>query len=255
MSEEKSNVKDYNEKISKESIAKMIDHTLLKPTASEKEILTLCNEAKENKFASVCVNPRWLPCVAANLYESGVKICTVVGFPLGANSTWVKAEEAAHSIFVGADEIDMVADIGSLLAGCYQAVKTDIETVVLACRDSARKTGRNVVVKVIIETCYLSDEQIKTACRLVCEAGADFVKTSTGFGVPSVDLNGNQVPSGATVHAVELMSASLKEYCPDNSVKIKAAGGIKSAEFALQLIKAGASRIGTSSGIKILSEL
>ena len=157
MSEEVSKINDGNEKktLSKESIAKMIDHTLLKPTATQEQIISLCKEAVENNFASVCVNPRWIPCATANLYETGVKVCTVVGFPLGANSTWVKAEEASHSIFVGADEIDMVVDIGSLLSGCYDAVKTDIETVVAACRDSARKAGRNVIVKVIIETFLL----------------------------------------------------------------------------------------------------
>ncbi|MDE4541602.1 deoxyribose-phosphate aldolase [Thermoanaerobacterium sp. R66] len=212
-------------------IAKMIDHTLLKPDATDSDIKKLADEAKEYGFASVCVNPCHVKLVADVLKNSDVKVCTVIGFPLGANTTETKVFEAKEAISNGANEIDMVLNIGKLKSGDYDYVKKDIEAVT-----KVAKSFGEIIVKVILETCYLTDEEKVKACEITVDAGADFVKTSTGFG-----------SGGATVHDVELMRKTVGE-----NFGVKASGGIRTADFAKEIVKAGANRIGTSSGIQIV---
>ena len=211
------------------SLNKMIDHTLLKANATRAQIEKLCDEAVENDFASVCVNTCWVPMAASRLAGSPVNVCTVVGFPLGAMAPASKAAEAARAVADGADEVDMVINIGWLIAGEDDAVRADIAGVVEAAQ------GR--CVKVILECCLLTDEQIVRACELSVEAGAAFVKTSTGFS-----------SGGATVKDVALMRKTVGGRC-----KVKASGGIHTAEEAQAMVDAGADRIGTSSGIAIVA--
>ena len=208
----------------------LIDHTILKATATRADIERLCDEAIEHSFASVCVNTCWVPLCAERLANSEVEVCCVVGFPLGAMATDPKAYEARWAVDNGADEVDMVLNVGWLLAGEDDAVRADIAAVVEGAQ------GR--CVKVILETCYLNDEQIERACRLSVEAHATFVKTSTGFGT-----------GGATVHDVALMTNAV-----NGAAKVKASGGIHTAEEAAAMVEAGADRIGTSSGIAIVAE-
>lgn len=208
----------------------LIDHTILKATATRADIERLCDEAIEHNFASVCVNTCWVPLCAERLANSEVEVCCVVGFPLGAMATDPKAYEARWAVDNGADEVDMVLNVGWLLAGEDDAVRADIAAVVEAAQ------GR--CVKVILETCYLNDEQIERACRISVEAHATFVKTSTGFGT-----------GGATVHDVALMTKAV-----NGAAKVKASGGIHTAEEAAAMVEAGADRIGTSSGIAIVAE-
>ena len=210
------------------SVNTYIDHTLLKPDASWKDIENLINQAKKYQFASVCVNPTWVKQAAQALVDSPVKVCTVVGFPLGATTSVVKAFETKEAIQNGADEIDMVINIGALKSGNLQAVEDDIRAVVDA---SGQK-----VVKVIIETCLLTDDQKVEACQLAKLAGADFVKTSTGFST-----------GGATIEDVQLMREVVGPL-----MGVKAAGGTRSYQDALAFIEAGANRIGTSSGVAIM---
>ena len=214
----------------REQLAKMIDYTLLKPDATKDDIIKLCKEAIKYNFASVCINPIYVSLVTKLLKGTPVKVCTVIGFPLGANTPEVKVLEAKNAIEKGAQEIDMVINIGALKSGNYELVKKDIMAVVKV----AKK--RNVVVKVILETGLLIDEEIVTACKLAKRAGADFVKTSTGFG-----------PFGATVHNVKLMKKVVGK-----GMGVKAAGGIRSCKDALMMIKAGADRIGASAGVEIV---
>ena len=211
-----------------EEIAKYIDHTLLASNATEDKIVQLCKEAKEHSFASVCVNSCWTKLCAEQLKESDVSVCTVVGFPLGAMKSESKAFEATTAIQDGADEIDMVINVGFLKEGRLDAVERDIALVREACKDK--------VLKVILETCLLSDEEKETACRLAMNAKADFVKTSTGFST-----------GGATVKDVALMRSVVKE-----SLGVKASGGVRSYETAIAMISSGATRLGTSSGIAIV---
>lgn len=213
-------------------IAKMIDHTLLKPDATDSEIKKIADEAKEYGFASVCVNPCHVKLVADALKDTDVKVCTVIGFPLGANTTETKVFETKEAILNGANEIDMVLNIGKLKSGDYDYVKKDIEAVT----NTAKSFGE-IIVKVILETCYLTDDEKVRACKITVDAGADFVKTSTGFG-----------SGGATVHDVELMRKTVGE-----NFGVKASGGIRTADFAKEIVKAGANRIGTSSGIQIVT--
>ena len=208
-------------------IARMIDHTLLKQDASSEAIVKLCEEAKQYHFASVCVNPCWVSLCVETLKGTGVKVCTVIGFPLGANTSEIKAQEAALAIKQGADEVDMVINIGALKEGNTDYVYQDILAV--------RKASEGKILKVIIETSYLTDEEKKTVCKLAAKAGADFVKTSTGFS-----------NAGATAEDVKLM----KE---ESGIKVKASGGVRTKEDALKMINAGASRLGASAGIKIVS--
>lgn len=213
------------------SIAKYIDHTLLKADARKEDIEKLCSEAFHNGFASVCVNSCWVPLVSELLAGTDVKVCTVVGFPLGAASANAKAAEAADAVKNGADEIDMVINIGMLKSGMMEAVEDDIKEV--------RNAAKGKILKVIIETCLLSDDEKKAACRAAADAGADFVKTSTGFST-----------GGATVHDVALM----KEAVSARGLKVKASGGIRNYKDAKAMIDAGADRIGASAGIAIVKE-
>lgn len=210
-------------------INQYIDHTLLKPESTQEQIDHLLSEAVEYQFASVCVNPTWVAHCAKTLAGTGVKVCTVVGFPLGANTSSVKAFETKDAIANGADEIDMVINIGQLKSGQYEVVKADIRAVVEASQDK--------LVKVIIETCLLTNDEKVKACQLAVSAGADFVKTSTGFSA-----------AGATVEDIVLMRETVGP-----NIGVKAAGGARSYEDAEAFIEAGATRIGTSSGVAIVS--
>lgn len=212
-----------------ENMNKYIDHTLLSADAVEKDIKVLCEEAKEYDFMSVCVNAGWVKQSAELLKDSDVKVCTVVGFPLGATSTEAKAFEAKQAVKDGATEIDMVINIGQLKSGHDDFVKNDIETVVNATKGEA-------ITKVIIETALLTDEEKVRVCELAKEAGADFVKTSTGFST-----------GGATIEDVKLMRETVG---PD--IGVKASGGVRDYESAVEFINAGATRIGASSGIAIV---
>ena len=209
------------------NLASYIDHTLLKPIATKNDILHLCDEAKQYHFASVCVNPCWVSLCAETLKGSGVKVCTVIGFPLGANTTHIKAEEAAQAIKNGAEEVDMVINIGALKEGNKEFVYQDILAV--------RKASEGHILKVIIETSYLTDKEKEIVCKLAAKAGADFVKTSTGFS-----------SAGATAEDVKLMKEA-------SGIKVKASGGVRTKEDALKMIEAGASRLGASASIKIIS--
>lgn len=215
-------------------LARYIDHTLLKATATSADIRKLCAEAREHSFYAVCVNPVYIPLCASELAGSGVKIATVCGFPLGAISSEQKAVEARLSAEMGADEVDMVIHIGAALENDWQAVEADVKAV--------RKAIPDRVLKVIIETCYLSDEQKRGATAAAIRAGADFVKTSTGFGT-----------GGATLEDVRLMAEVIAELNPDHKVEIKAAGGVRSPEDAAAMIAAGATRLGTSGGVALVS--
>jgi deoxyribose-phosphate aldolase len=212
------------------NLAKMIDHTLLKPDATPEQIAQLCFEARKYQFASVCVNPTWVKLCAQLLEGSPVKVCTVIGFPLGATASEVKAIEAEKAMDQGATEIDMVINIGALKARELEFVAQDIRGVVNAVH------SRNNLVKVILETVLLTDEEKTIACLLSKEAGADFVKTSTGF-----------AGGGATVHDVALMRRVVGP-----EIGVKASGGVRTYEDAESMIKAGATRIGASAGIKIM---
>ena len=211
------------------NIAKTIDHTLLKPEATAADIQALCREAKQYGFASVCVNTCYVKLASELLRGSGVKVCCTVGFPLGAMAPKAKAFEASQAVADGAEEVDMVLWIGALRQGNTAAVQADIEGVVNACHPRA-------IVKVILETCLLTDAQIETACRLCVAAGADYVKTSTGFST-----------AGATAEHVALMKRAV-----GGRAKVKAAGGIRTYEDAKRMIDAGADRIGASAGIAIV---
>ncbi|MEI3607564.1 deoxyribose-phosphate aldolase [Pseudogracilibacillus sp. SE30717A] len=207
----------------------MIDHTLLKPESTKEEIEKICEEAVEFQFATVCVNPYWVPTAATALKGSNVGITTVIGFPLGATSAFAKAAEARDAIAAGATEIDMVINIGAMKSGNYDAVRKDIEGVVLA-------ANKQAVVKVIIETGFLTDEEKKKACTLSKMAGADFVKTSTGFG-----------PGSATAEDIALMREAVGP-----EMGVKASGGVRDLDTARRMIAAGANRLGASSGKEIV---
>ncbi len=215
----------------KANIAKTIDHTVLKATATAEQIRELCAEARAHRFASVCVNPRWVSLAAKELSGSEVITCAVIGFPLGANASEIKAEEARLAVKQGAQEVDMVIDLGSMKAGDHKAVEDDIRAVV--------KAAGKATVKVIIETCYLSDDEKRIACEIAKKAGAHFVKTSTGFG-----------SGGATIEDVKLMRKDVGD-----SMKVKASGGIRSYHDAISMLEAGADRLGSSSGVSIVAEL
>lgn len=210
-------------------LAKYIDHTLLKTDAQRADVTKLIEEAKAYHFASVCVSPIWVSYVSEALRDTGIKTCTVIGFPQGATPSAVKAFETKQAVADGADEIDMVIAVGKLKDGDDAYVKADIEAVVRVARGKA-------LTKVIIETCLLTDEEKRRACLLAKEAGADFVKTSTGFAA-----------GGATAADVKLMRESVGE-----AMGVKAAGGVRSRADAEAMLAAGATRLGTSSGVKIV---
>lgn len=209
-------------------INKLIDHTILKPDATKEEVQRVCAEAIQYHFASVCVNSCYTRLVHETLKGTGVKTCTVVGFPLGATS--VKPLEASRAVFDGADEIDMVMHLGALKQKDYRAVRMDMESVIEA--------SEYALVKVIIETCLLTDDEKKRACELAVLAGADFVKTSTGFST-----------GGASAEDVALMRQTV-----GSDIGVKASGGIRTLEDALRMVEAGANRIGTSAGIAIVTQ-
>ena len=206
-----------------------IDHTILKANATESDVAQLCEEARQHEFFSVCINSAWVPVARKLLEGSAVKVCSVIGFPLGAMSTAAKVFEAKQAVADGADEIDMVINVGWLKDGKDEAVREEIRAIKTAV--GAR------VLKVIIETCYLSDAEKVRACELSVAAGADFVKTSTGFGT-----------GGATVEDVRLMLDTVKE-----KALVKASGGVRDAEAAKKYIEMGVMRLGTSNGIKIVA--
>lgn len=214
------------------NFATYIDHTLLKADAKKNAIETLCEEARKYSFASVCVNPTWVKTAAAALEGSPVKVCTVIGFPLGASTSEVKAFETENAIANGANEIDMVINIGALCNGDDEVVKKDIEAVVSAAKGKA-------IVKVIIETSLLTDKEKRKACELSVLAGVDFVKTSTGFST-----------GGATEEDVKLMRAVVGP-----EMGVKASGGVRNLEDMKKMIDAGATRIGASSGVQIMQGL
>lgn len=217
--------------MNKKQMAAMIDHTILKAVAKRDDVEKLCEEAKANNFASVCVNPIHVPLAAKLLKDSSVEVCTVVGFPLGATSHELKAQEAAWTVKEGATEVDMVIDIGAAKEGRFDDVEADIAGVVAA--------SKPAIVKVILEVCYLTEDEIVACCKAAVRSGAHFVKTSTGFG-----------DGGATVEAVALMRKTVG---PD--IGVKAAGGIRTAKDALAMVEAGANRIGCSAGLAIMAEL
>jgi deoxyribose-phosphate aldolase len=211
-------------------LAATIDHTILKPEATQQQIATLCAEARRYLFASVCVNPTHAEFASAQLAGSPVKVCTVIGFPLGANASLAKVYETDLAIKHGAREVDMVINIGAVKAGLHAIVERDITAVVeAACRG-------NALSKVIIETALLTDDEKLTLCSIVTNAGADFIKTSTGFST-----------GGATIDDVKLMRANIGK-----AVKVKASGGIRDIQTALAMLAAGAERLGTSSGVALV---
>lgn len=218
--------------ISKKQFARMVDHTLVKPDASKKDITNLCMEARKYRFASVCVNPAYVSLAAGILDKTNVRVGTVIGFPFGATPFEVKAFETENAACNGAQEFDMVMNIGALKSGDHQLVARDIANVVRA----AKKNDTNLTVKVILETGFLTDEEKVIACKIAMEAEADFVKTSTGFG-----------PGGATIHDVKLLRNTVGV-----SLGVKASGGIRTLEKAMAMIEAGADRIGTSAGVAII---
>ncbi|MEM2935779.1 MAG: deoxyribose-phosphate aldolase [Candidatus Bathyarchaeia archaeon] len=218
--------------ISKEQLAGMIDHTLVKPNATRDDILKLCEEAKRYGFGCVCVNSFYVPLAVKLLEGTDVRVCSTVGFPFGAVVPEIKALEAKGAVEVGARELDMVINLGALKSGDYETVKRDIKTVV----EAARSINSEVTIKVIIEAGYLTDKEKVVACKIAKEAGADFVKTSTGFA------------GGATVEDVKLIRRTVGK-----KMGVKAAG-IRTLKDALAMIEAGANRIGTSSGVSIIEE-
>ncbi len=210
---------------------KFIDHTLLKPEAKIEQIKTLCEEAKEHDFMSVCVNPFFVPVARKLLEGSSVKVCTVIGFPLGANTPSVKVYEAKKAVEDGADEVDMVQNISMAKEHDYEFIENEI-------RQIKEAVGPDIVLKVILETCLLTDDEIRECSIAAKKAGADFVKTSTGFS-----------KGGATVNAVKIMRAAVGD-----EMGVKASGGIHTKEEMIALIEAGASRIGASCGVALVSK-
>ena len=215
-----------------QDLACLIDHTLLKPDATEEQIVKICHEAIKHNFCSVCINPYWVPLAAELLDGTSVKVCTVIGFPLGATFSRVKAFEAEEAIAQGANEVDMVLNVGALKSGNYDLVTSDIQEVVKAAQGRA-------LVKVILETGFLNESEKIKGCELSVAAGAHFVKTSTGFG-----------PGGATVEDIALMRRVVGP-----EIGVKASGGVRDYDTAIAMIKAGATRIGTSSGVKIITKI
>lgn len=212
------------------SMNRLIDQSVLKADVDEKSIIAAAQEAAKMEFAALCVNPLWVPVAAEQLKGSKVAVCSVVGFPLGASCSAIKAKEAALAVEQGAVELDMVLSIGKLKGGHWSEVYADIRAVVQA--------APGLLVKVILETCFLSQEELVAACKIAVEAGARFVKSSTGFG-----------PAGATVDAIALMRSAV-----GSEIGVKASGGISTYQAALSMLQAGANRIGTSAGVRICQQ-
>jgi deoxyribose-phosphate aldolase len=232
--------------MTKKEIASYIDHTALSAECGVKQIGILCSEALRYGFASVCVNPVNVAFASSELAGSDVKVCTVIGFPLGAATSAAKAFETEDAIFNGADEIDMVINIGAAKDGRYSIVSSDIATVVETARNAGEKVNKKIIVKVILETCLLDEQTIENCCLCAKKAGADFVKTSTGFATPK-GYDGRLLPNGASESHVKLMRNVVGP-----EMGVKASGGIRSAAMAALMLKAGANRIGTSSGVNIV---
>ena len=230
-------------------IAKLIDHTLLSPQATEKEITNLCMEAQCFSFASVCVNPFYVKFCSELLNDSPVKVCTVIGFPLGANTTSVKIFEAQTAVKDGADEIDMVINVGKAIENDFDFILNEVKAVKDSLKILESEVSKKIILKVILETCFLSDFQIVECCKASVSGGADFVKTSTGFASPK-SSEGQLLPNGASVHHVQLMRKTVGE-----KIGVKASGGIRSYNTLIQMVEAGATRIGTSSGVSIVQSL
>ncbi|MHC4393930.1 MAG: deoxyribose-phosphate aldolase, partial [Planctomycetota bacterium] len=216
-----------------QGLAALIDHTLLKPNATFEQVQSLCAEAAQHKFCSVCVNPFWVSTCKELLAGSSVKVCTVIGFPLGSSSPKVKAFETRTAIEEGADEVDMVMNVGALKSGLTDLVERDIRAVV----DAARAADPSVITKVILETAQLTDEEKIRACECSKRAGAHFVKTATGFG-----------PGGATAPDIALMRRVV-----GSGMGVKASGGVRDQETAIRMVRSGASRIGASASVKIVT--
>ncbi|MEJ5251899.1 MAG: deoxyribose-phosphate aldolase [Chthonomonadetes bacterium] len=221
--------------MNRQELAQRIDHTLLRPYSTAEDIDRLCEEAKGYGFASVCILPFWVERAVRNLKGTPIAVGTVVGFPLGANMPSVKLYEAEQSLAAGATELDMVIALPALKSGDWRTVRHEIEQIASLCRSA----GSPAVLKVIIECCYLTQEEKIQATRVVAECGADFVKTSTGFG-----------EGGATIEDVKLLRSAAPPH-----LKVKAAGGIRTLKVALELLQAGADRIGTSSGVALIQQL
>lgn len=232
--------------MTQKEISAYIDHTLLDPTAGVNQITQLCQEAKRYGFASVCVNPYYVNLAASELCDSEVKVCTVIGFPLGAVTSHDKAMETKWAVKNGADEVDMVINIGAAKEGRFTEVGNDIATVVRAAKISGERINKKIVVKVILETCLLDDATIINCCLCAKKAGADFVKTSTGFANPK-GIDGNPLPNGASEHHVKIMYQTVGK-----NMQVKASGGIRSPRTVISMLEAGATRIGTSSGVSIV---
>ncbi|MCI6825743.1 MAG: deoxyribose-phosphate aldolase [Spirochaetia bacterium] len=230
-------------------IAKLIDHTLLSPQATQKEITNLCMEAQCFSFASVCVNPFYVKFCSELLNDSPVKVCTVIGFPLGANTTSVKIFEAQTAVKDGADEIDMVINVGKAIENDFDFILNEVKSVKDSLKILESEVSKKIILKVILETCFLSDFQIVECCKASVSGGADFVKTSTGFASPK-SSEGQLLPNGASVHHVQLMRKTVGE-----KIGVKASGGIRSYNTLIQMVEAGATRIGTSSGVSIVQSL
>lgn len=221
-----------------EELAKTIDHTQLKPNATRADIERTCEEAAEHHFASVCIFPFYVPLAATLLKTQDVKVCTVVSFPFGADTSVTKVKAAENAVESGADEVEFVINIGAMLSGNFRLVRDEIASVVRAVRMKSVNVGKGLVlVKVILETCYLDKKLKRLACKMIEDGGADFVKTSTGFG-----------PEGATVEDVELLRDELSE-----DLGVKASGGILTSDDAEAMINAGAARLGTSHAVDIIS--
>jgi deoxyribose-phosphate aldolase len=220
-------------RMNKEAVAKMIDHTMLKATTTDEDIRQLCMEAKEYNFMSVCVVPYYVAYAYELLKDTSVKVCTVVGFPLGANTTATKAFEATQAVKEGALEVDMVINVGAVKSAQWEVVKSDIQEVA----KSAKAVNKEAIVKVIIETCYLTREEKLKVSEIILETDADYVKTSTGFGT-----------GGATIEDVALIKGVVA-----NKKLIKASGGVRNYDDVVAMAKVGANRIGTSGGVAIIS--
>lgn len=223
----------------KDELAKTIDHTILQSTASQSELEQLCSEAIKFGFYAVCVNPCYLKKAKELLHGSGVKLCTVIGFPLGANDLETKVFESQLAVENGADEIDFVVNLGFIKSGLWKQVSKEIEQITQKAKTKGLELNKDIIVKVIVETCYLTDQEKSKLCQLVKLRGADYIKTSTGFGI-----------GGAEIEDIKLFRKIGGE-----SLKIKASGGIRTAAKVQEMIAAGADRIGTSSGVAILKEI
>jgi deoxyribose-phosphate aldolase len=223
-----------------EELAKTIDHTLLRPDSTARDVVKLCREARRYHFATVCVFPYYVPLAADLLRDRDVKVCSVISFPYGSDRSRAKIAAAEQAVSEGADELDVVMNVPAMLSGEFGYARDELASVVRAVRLKTVNSGKGfTIVKVIIECCYLSNKMKKLACKIVEDAGADFIKTSTGVG-----------PHGATVADVELLRDSLSEH-----VGVKASGGIRSYDTVERLINAGAARIGTSSGVEIMQQI